>query len=137
VTPFGEHGIDPSPPLPLLLVVPEDESGIVKTSGNAMSSVASLGPLLLPPLLLVLPLLPPELDPPLPEPLPDAPLLLLEALSPFSPPSVVNPPLFVPLPPPQAATIAARDAAGQAQESQVRTMQGWHRPLRNQRKDAM
>jgi hypothetical protein len=136
VTPFGEQGIEPSRPLPLLLVLPEDESGIVNTSGNVMSSVASLGPLLLPPLLLMLPLLPPELEPPLPAPElpPEAPLLLLEALSPFSPPSVVNPPLFVPLLPRQAATIAARDVAGQAQESQVRTQQGWHRALRNQRK---
>ena len=138
VTPFGEHPIDPSPPLPLLPVLPDDESGIVKASGNAMSSDASLGPLLLPPLLLVPPLLPPELDAPLlvPELLLEAPLLL-EALSPLSPPSVVNPPLLVPLPPPQAATTAARDAAGQTQESQDRTKQGWHWPLRNQRKDVM
>ena len=137
VIPFGEQGIDPSPPLLLVLPpLPEDESGVVKTSGKAMSSVASLGPLLLPPLLLVLL---PELEPLLllaPELLPEAPLLLLEAPSPFSPPSV-NPPLFVLLPPPQAATIAARDVAGQAQESQLRTKLWWHRPLPNQRKDAM
>jgi hypothetical protein len=113
--PFGPHDMDPSPPLLLVLPpLPEDESGVVKTSGNGMSSAASLGPLLLPPLLLALPLLPPELEPP---PELEAPLLL-EAPSP--PPSGVNPPL-VPLPPPQAATIAARDVAGQAQESQVRT----------------
>ena len=138
VTPFGEQGIDPSPP-PLLLVLPDDESGIVNASGNEMSSDASFGPLLLPPLLLVPPLLPLELEssPPAPELLLDAPPLLLDALSPFSPPSVVNPPLLVPLPPPQAATTAARDAAGQTQESQVRTQQGWHPALRNQRKDVM
>jgi len=134
--PFGEQAIDPSPPLLPLPLLPEDESGVVNTSGNAMSSVASLGPLLLPPLLL----LPLELEPPLlllaPELLPEAPLLLLDAPSPFSPPSGANPPL-VPLPPPHAATIAARDVAGQAQESQVRTKQGWHHPLPNQRKDAM
>jgi hypothetical protein len=137
VTPFGEHGIDPSPPLLVLPPLPDDESGCVNASGNAMSSAASFGPLLLPPLLLVLPLLPPELEVLLaPELLPEAPLLL-DALSPFSPPSEVNPPLEVPLPPPQAATIAARDVAGQAQESQVRTKQGWHPALPNQRKDAM
>ena len=140
--PFGEHGIDPSPPLLLELPLPpDDESGMVKTSGNAMSSAASLGPLLLPePLLLALPLLPPELEPPLlppeaPELPPEAPLLL-DAPSPVSPPSGAKPPL-VPLPPPQAATMAARLAAGQAQESQVRTKLWWHPPLRNQRKDAM
>lgn len=139
VTPLGEQPIEPSPPLLLVLPLPEDESGWVKASGNEMSSAASFGPLLLPPLLLVLPLLPPELEAPLllaaPELLPELPPLL-EAPSPFSPPSEVNPPV-VPLPPPQAATMAARLAAGQAQESQVRTKLWWHPALRNQRKDAM